>query len=140
MLTYLGFFENKNMKPMDPTEVVGAGVLDVEDRFTRLDASITESIMGDMQAEDDSLALEGKHRLGQWYSTVLEQAKQDYETVLAEETDDGKSMQQMEALLAQIEGGIRANEQSKADSLLHSKQRYKPKPKTNGHLRQSIRN
>ncbi|KAG4428319.1 hypothetical protein IFR05_016195 [Cadophora sp. M221] len=133
------FFDNKNMKPMDPTDVVGAGVSDVEDRFTRLDASITESIIGDMQAEDDSLALEGKHRLGQWYNTVLEQAQQDYEAVLAEETEDGKSMQQMEALLAQIEGGIKANEQSKADSLLHSKQRYKPKPKMNGHLRQSIR-
>ncbi|KAH7356516.1 Non-repetitive/WGA-negative nucleoporin C-terminal-domain-containing protein [Rhexocercosporidium sp. MPI-PUGE-AT-0058] len=134
------FFENKNMKPMDPTEVLGAGVSDVEERFTPLDASIKESIIGDMQAEDDLLELQGKHRLGQWYNTVLEKAKQDYEGVLAEETEDGKSMQDMEVLLAQIEAGIRTNEQSKADSLLHSKQRYKPKPKTNGHLLQSIRN
>ncbi|KAK0106968.1 hypothetical protein ONS95_003683 [Cadophora gregata] len=137
------FFEkNKNMKPMNNKEVLGAGVADVESRFTNTDASTLERIVGDMQVEDDSLQLEDKNRLGDWYQTVLDKAKQDYETELAEETDDGKNMQQAQARLVLAEGEIREKELKRADALLHSKQRYRPKPKANGHLgkfRQSIR-
>merc|ERR1712093_436233 len=131
------FFEkNKNMKPMNNEEVLGAGVADVEGRFANTDASTLERIVGDMQVEDDNL------RLKDWYGTVLDKAKQDYETELAEETDVGKNMQQAQARLAIAEGEIREAELRRADTLLHSKQRYRPKAKTNGRLgkfRQSIR-
>lgn len=129
------FFEkNKNMKPMNNEEVLGAGVADVEGRFVNTDTSTLERIVGDMQVEDDRLQLEDKNRLKDWYQTVLDKAKQDYETELAEETDDGKNMQQAQARLALAEGDIRENELRRADALLHSKQRYRPKPKANGHL------
>lgn len=127
------------MKPMDTEEVIGAGSSEVEVRFAGLDGSIRDSISGDMQAEDDLLKSEKSNRADLWYKTVLEKAKQDYETTLADETDDGKGMQEMSAYLAQVEADIRDKEQSKADSALHSKNRYKHKSKTNGHLRQSIR-
>ncbi|KAL2073749.1 hypothetical protein VTL71DRAFT_11075 [Oculimacula yallundae] len=133
------FEKNKNMKPMHPTEVIGAGVSEVEERFSQLDTNIKENIIGDMQLEDDSLEQLREHRMEKWYNTVLEKAKEDYEAALADETEDGKSMHEMEARLALVEADIKEREQIKADGLLHSKQRYKPKPKTNGHLRQSVR-
>ncbi|CZS98547.1 related to NUP133 Nuclear pore protein [Rhynchosporium graminicola] len=133
------FENNSNMRPMDPIDVTDAGVSDVEERFSQLDASIKENLADEMQVEVDSLALEEKHRLSKWFNTVTEKAKGDYEAALAEATDEGKSMHQVEAQLALVEGDIKEKERIKADGLLHSKQRYKPKPKTNGHLRQSVR-
>ncbi|PBP19499.1 hypothetical protein BUE80_DR009740 [Diplocarpon rosae] len=128
------FEKNTNVKPMEPREVLGAGSDDFEERFASSDDSTQENIMKDMQVEDDALELlVEKYRLEQWFKTTYEQAKQKYELDLEEQTDDGSKMQQGASKLAEIEQGIRQKEQTRAESLLHSKSRYKPKSKGNGH-------
>ncbi|CAL3967495.1 unnamed protein product [Diplocarpon coronariae] len=127
------FEKNTNVKPIGPREVLGAGSDNFEERFASSDDSTLESIMKDMQVEDDALEpLIEKYRLEQWFETIYEQAKQKYELDLEEQTDDGSAMQQGASRLAEIEQGIRKNEQTRAESLLHSKPRYKPKAKGSG--------
>lgn len=128
---------------MSPQEVSGAGTEELGDRFATSDANTRENLMKEMQIEDDAMEpLREKYRLDIWYESILDAAKRDYEDELAEETEDGQKMQHMAVRLDEVEGEIKANEQRKADSLLHSKPRYKPKAKANGklgNLRHSIR-
>ncbi len=132
------------MKPMSPQDVSGAGTEELGDRFAGSDAITRENLMKEMQIEDDAMEpLREKYRLDVWYESILDAAKCDFEHELAEETEDGQKMQQMAVRLDEVEREIKENEQRKAESLLHSKPRYKPKAKANGKLgdfRHSIRN
>lgn len=118
---------------MSPEDVLGAGVDELDSRFAESDASIREQIMQDMFVEDATLRpLIEKCRLDQWYQSALSQAKDDHDAELNEETDDGSRMNQIATKLADLEEGIAESEMKKAESLLHSKPKFKPKPKVNG--------
>jgi nuclear pore complex protein Nup133 len=142
VLIKIGLFDEKStVKPISPEDVLGAGTEDLDHRFTGLDASTREKIMKDMQAEDVLLTpyIESS-RLDKWYQTALEQAKQDFEEEGNEETDDGRKMKEAEGALDEVERGIKESERRKAESLLHSKPRYKPKMNGSlGSFRRSIK-
>lgn len=134
MLTVGGLFDkNSTVRPISPHDVLGACRDELDHRFTRLDASIREMIMKAMQVEDEKLKpyIE-KARLDKWYESILDLAKEDSEKELTEETNSGASMKDVENQLAEVERGIAEGERRKAESLLHSKPRYKPKAKMNG--------
>jgi nuclear pore complex protein Nup133 len=134
LLIDIGLFDkNSTVKPMSPQDVLGAATDELDHRFTGLDVSIRETIMKDMEVEDDALKpYIATCRLDKWYQGALDLARQDYEEEIAEETDDGRRMKQVEDQLAQVEGDIAEKERAKAETLLHSKPRYKPKAKLNG--------
>ncbi|KAI1001884.1 Nucleoporin [Podosphaera aphanis] len=72
------FEKDSNIKPMSPSEVLGAGTEELDHRFKGLDSSIKERIMKDMKVEDDALrSLIDTVRLEQWHKTVLESVKLD---------------------------------------------------------------
>lgn len=120
---------------MGPDEVFGAGTEELDSRFSRFDFSTREQIMQDMSVEDTALRpLVEKFRLEQWYQSTLVKAKDDCATELHEQTDEGGMMQQAAENLVEIEEKIRAEELKKAEALLHSKTRFKPKAKVNGSL------
>lgn len=133
-LTKTGLFDKKSdIKPMSPEDVLGAGVEELDSRFSESDDSIREEIVQDMLVEDATLRpLIEKCRLDKWYQTTLSQAKDDHDAELNEETDDGSKMNEIAAKLADLEEGIAESEMKKAETLLHSKPKIKPKPKTNG--------
>ncbi len=134
MLIVVGLFDkNSTVKAFSPHDVLGACRDELDHRFTRLDASIREIIMKAMQVEDEVLKpyIE-KARLDKWYESILDLAKEDIEKELTEETNRGASMKDVENQLAEVERGIAESERRKAESLLHSKPRYKPKAKMNG--------
>ena len=107
---------------------MGAYTEDLNHRFAGLDVSIQESIKKDMRAEDEALSKYIETcQLKKWYQAALDLAKRDVMEEVNEETDDGENMRRVAAKLAQIENQISQNERDKADALLHSKQRYKPK-------------
>ncbi len=142
MLTKIGLFDEKSIvKPVSPEDVLGAGTDELDHRFTGLDASIRERIMKDMQAEDVLLTpyIESC-RLDQWYQTALAQAKQDFEEEMNDKNDDGRKMKEAEEALDGVERGIKETERKKAESLLHSKPRYRPTTNGNlGNIRRSIK-
>lgn len=109
---------------------MGAYTEELNYRFKGLDASIQESIKKDMRAEDEALS---KYidtcQLGKWYQAALDLAKRDVMEEINEETDDGQKMRRVAARLTEIENQISQSEKDKAQSLLHSTQRYRPKPK-----------
>ena len=96
-----------------------------------------------MQAEDAALSRYIKTcQLEKWYQAALDLAKRDVIEEVNEETDDGGKMRQIAAKLAEIEKRISRNERDKAESLLHSNPRYKPKAKLDrsvGNFRASSR-
>lgn len=127
------FDKRSDIKPMSPEDVLGAGVEELDSRFSESDASIREQVMQDMLVEDAALRpLIEKCRLDQWYQSALSQAKDDHDAELNEETDDGSRMNRIATKLADLEEGIAESEMKKAESLLHSKPKFKPKPKVNG--------
>ena len=140
LLTEIGLFDkDSNIKPMSPEEVVGAGTEYLGQRFARLDASIKETIMRDMQVEDAALKpFIETCRLDKWFQSALELSKEDFKKELDEQTDDGEKMRQAEQMLAGIEARIKENELRKADSLLHSQPRHKPRAKINGNFKSSM--
>ena len=112
---------------------MGAFTEDLQHRFARLDVSIKATIKKDMQAEDDALSRYIETcQLEKWYQAALDLAKRDVMEEVNEETEDGEKMQSIAAKLADIESRIAKNERNKAESLLHSKPRYKPKTRLNG--------
>jgi len=125
------FEKDSNVKPITPQDVLGAGTEELDHRFKRLDTSIRERIMKDMQVEDNSLKpyIE-KCRLDKWHQGTLDLATSDFRDEVAEETADGEQMRQAARKLSELEKGITKDEKSKAESLLQSKPRYKPKPKS----------
>lgn len=134
------FEKDSYITPISPRDVLGAGTETLELRFTGLDEHIRDTIMRDMQAEDDALLpLIEQNRLDKWHHSVLELAKADFAKEVDEETDGGKLMQEAEEMLEETEKRIKSNETGRAETLLHSKPRYKPKAKLNGGLRASIK-
>ena len=130
-LTVTGTFEkNSAARPINPEHVLGAYTEELNHRFNGLDVSIQESIKKDTRAEDEALSkcIE-TCQLEKWYQAALDLAKRDVMEEVNEETDDGEKMRRVAAKLTQIESQISQNERNKAESLLHSKQRYKPKPR-----------
>jgi nuclear pore complex protein Nup133 len=140
-LTVIGLFEkNSKVKPISPQDVLGACTDELDHRFTRLDASIRERIMKDMQDEDDAMKpYIGTCRLNKWYQGALDLAKQDFAQEINDETNDGERMRQIAQKLQEVESGIAESEREKAESLLHSKPRYKPKAKADRMGRGSFR-
>jgi nuclear pore complex protein Nup133 len=142
VLINIGLFDEKSaVKPISPQDVLGAGTEALGHRFTGLDASIRERIMKDMQAEDEKLKpfIESS-RLDKWYQTALVQAKQDYAEEINEENDDGRKMKEADEALDEVERGIKESERQKAENLLHSKPRHKPKMNGSvGSFRRSIK-
>lgn len=109
---------------------MGAYTEETNQRFAGLDVSIQESIKKDMQAEDQALAMYIETcQLEKWYQAALDLAKRDVMEEVNEETEDGQKMRRVAAKLTEIEKQISQNERNKAESLLHSKPRYKPKAK-----------
>jgi nuclear pore complex protein Nup133 len=127
------FEQGSGVKEIPPSEVFGAATDELDHRFTGLDASIRETIMKDMQVEDDALQpYIDTCRLGEWCKTAFALAKQDYDDEMAEKTNAGKMMGEAEQKLDEIEKSIGEKEKSRAESLLHSKIRFKPMSKANG--------
>jgi nuclear pore complex protein Nup133 len=140
----IGLFErDSGVKPISPENVLGAYTEELNHRFTGLDVSIQESIKKDMQAEDEALSRYIETcQLEKWYQAALDLAKRDIMEEVHEETEDGEKMQRVAANLVEIESQINQNERDKAESLLHSKLRYKPKSKLDrslSHFRASNR-
>lgn len=136
---FLGLFDNDPyVHPSSPQDVIGAGVTELDHRFKGLDASIKESIMKDMQSEDDALKpFIDSCRLEKWYHGALDLAKQDFADAVAGETNDGERMQRMADQLKEIEASITYKEQERASTLLHGKPRYKMNLKSDYTLRDS---
>jgi nuclear pore complex protein Nup133 len=83
-----------------------------------------------MQAEDEALSRYIETcQLEKWYQAVSDLAKRDVMEEVNEETENGEKMQRVAAKVMEIENQITQNERNKAESLLHSKPRYKPKAK-----------
>ena len=130
-LTMIGLFEkNSKLKPISPQDILGACTDELDHRFKGLETGMRDRIMKDMQDEDDALKpYIDACRLSKWYQSALDLAKQDFADELNEETNDGERMRQIAQKLLDIEKGIKDSEQEKAEGLLHSKPRYKPKAK-----------
>ena len=135
-LTMIGLFEKSaEVKPISPENVFGACTEQLNHRFTGLDVSIQESIKKDMQAEDAALSMYiEKCQLGKWYEGALDAAKRDVMEEVNEETDGGEKMRRAAERLQEREREIAETERRKAESLLHSKPRYKPKAKLDGRV------
>lgn len=130
----LGLFDvPSNIRPFSPEDVLGAGTDELDHRFRGLDASIRETIMNDMQVEDDLLKpFIQTSRLNKWYQGTLDLARQDYEEEMAEETSAGMRTKQAEEQLAQIEQAVAEKEREGASKRLHSKSKFKPMARLNG--------
>jgi nuclear pore complex protein Nup133 len=114
---------------MSPQDVVGACTDELDHRFLRLDASMREEIMRDMQVEDDRLKpYIQRCRLDKWYQAALDLAKEDFTREIENETDQGQKLLSAAQKLREIERGIAENEKRNAESQLHSKARYKTRP------------
>ncbi|KAH8821044.1 Non-repetitive/WGA-negative nucleoporin C-terminal-domain-containing protein [Xylogone sp. PMI_703] len=125
------FEKDTYVNPSSPQEVLGAGVTELDHRFHGLDASIRDSIMKDMQSEDDALKpFIETSRLEKWYHGTLDLAKQDFTEEVTEETDNGEKMRRMADQLKEIEASISEKEQQTASAILHSKPRFKMSVKT----------
>lgn len=130
-LTKIGLFEKSaGAKPISPENILGACTEQLDHRFTGLDVSIQESIKKDMQDEDAALSMYiEKCQLDKWYEGALDAAKRDVMEEVNDETDDGEKMRRAADRLQEIEMDIAEKERRKAESLLHSKPRHKPKAK-----------
>ncbi|TQS39349.1 hypothetical protein Golomagni_00129 [Golovinomyces magnicellulatus] len=129
-------FENDpNIKPISPQESLGAGTEDLEFRYRRLDISLREKIIKDMQTEDHNLKrLIDECRLNEWHMTVLDLVKHDFENQTREEEDNAKREQEAVDELTFIEKSLQEKESSKLESLLQLKSRYKLRTRTEGFI------
>ncbi|CAD6500451.1 BgTH12-07628 [Blumeria graminis f. sp. triticale] len=124
------FDKGSDIKPISPCEVLGAGLEGLDERFTRLDNSLREDIMREMQIEDDALRrLIETSRFDQWHATVLELAQHDRDQEKEEKIKDKQRIQDASEELTRMEGIIRENEKKKAENLLYAKSRPKSKTK-----------
>ncbi len=130
------------MKPISPENALGAGIQELEQRFSALDPDLRERVKSDMQVEDDALAPAIKQcRLEHWFQAALELAREDFEAALAHDMEDGPAMGLAEAKLQEAENIIKEKEQKKSEGFLLVKPRYKSKAKINsslGNFRSSI--
>ena len=95
--------------------------------------------MKDMQAEDALLTpLMESHRLGQWFETALQRAKEDVEEEVNYENDDGMKMGDAEDALRQLEEAVRESEMQKGENRIHSVPRFKANGSLGG-FRSSIK-
>lgn len=126
-LTFRACFKNRifdsdcPVQPISPQDVLGACTEELHERFNGLDLSIRESILKDMQTEDDALKPYVETcRLEKWYQSALDLAKQDFADEVDEETDDGEKMLGVAQTLQRIEIQIKEKERSAAQKALHS--------------------
>lgn len=130
-----GIFEKDlTIKPLIPQEVIGACTDELEQRWSRIDASMRERMMQDHQIEDDALTpyLETA-RLEKWHQQALEVAKLDFRNEIGAETSEGSIMDREAArTLEELERSIADNEKGRAEDMLMSKPRHKAKPKFDG--------
>ena len=130
----IGLFEsNSSVLPIDPLKIEHAGTDDLDSRFSGADESRRDQVCRDYQIEDDQFHEHiEKHRLVNWYSSILEQAKQDYAREIAGETEDGKHMNDAKYDLEELEETIARNEKGKSDGVFRTKHPYKPKARASG--------
>ncbi|KAG4029551.1 hypothetical protein MFRU_015g00900 [Monilinia fructicola] len=128
------FEKDLTIKPLIPQEVIGACTDELEQRWSRIDASMRERMMQDHQIEDDALTpyLETA-RLEKWHQQALEVAKLDFRNEIGAETSEGSIMDREAArTLEELERSIADNEKGRAEDMLMSKPRHKAKPKFDG--------
>ena len=115
-------FENGSpVKHVSPQQVLGASTDELDHRFKGMDASQRETLMKDMQMEDDALVPHLEHaQLDHWYQAAMDLAKQDFTDEVNEETNKGDKMKLVALQLEEIEKDLRAKSREEAEDLLHS--------------------
>lgn len=119
------FENNSPVKHINPQQILGSCSDELDHRFKGMDASQRETLVKDMQAEDDALVPFIEHsQLDRWYQAAMDLAKQDFTDEVNQETNEGDSMKLVALQLAEIEKDLRAKSREEAEELLHS---YEPK-------------
>ncbi|TVY91891.1 Nucleoporin [Lachnellula willkommii] len=128
------FESNSSVLPISPLEVVGVYTEELDSRFRGADESRLDQVLRDNQIEDDKFHEHiKKNRLVNWYSSILEQAKEDYAREIAGETEDGKNMNDAKYDLEELEETIARKETGKSDGVVsRAKHPYTPKARTSG--------
>ncbi|KAM3072879.1 hypothetical protein ACMFMF_007207 [Clarireedia jacksonii] len=122
------FDKDSTMSPLSPQEVLGACTDELDHRFHRLDASIRERIMGDMQSEDDLLKpYIDTCRLEKWHQGALDLARQDFREEVEQKTNEGGDAKKAAEMLEDIEKRIANDERERAEGLLLLKPRVRAK-------------
>ena len=117
-----GIFENNSpVKHISPQQILGALSGELDHRFKSMDASQRETLVKDMQAEDDALIPYLEHsQLDHWYQAAMDLAKQDFTDEVNQETNDGNNMKLVALQLSEIEKDLRNKSREEAEELLHS--------------------
>lgn len=127
------FGKESNIVPIKPSDLLGAGIDQVPRHLSGLDASQKERFVKDMEVEEHSLAKLIEHsRLDEWFQTVLDQAKRDFEQELADETAQGSDMLKASEELEEIERRIKQKSVEDAQARLHSGRSMGQLRKSNG--------
>ncbi|KAF7905195.1 uncharacterized protein EAF01_005716 [Botrytis porri] len=123
------FEKDLTIKPLTPEEVIGACTEELEQRWSRIDASMRERMMQDYQIEDDALTqFIDTARIDEWHQQAVELAKQDFRDEVGAETSAGSVMDREAArTLEELERSIADNEKGKAEGMLLSKPRHRAK-------------
>lgn len=128
---------------MSPQEVIGACTEELEQRWSRIDASMRERMMQDYQIEDDALVpFLDTARLEKWHQQALELAKQDFRNEIGAVTSEGSTgNKEAENMLEELEKSIRENEKERAEGMLLSRPRFNGKGRleAGASLRGSVR-
>ncbi|KAH8596344.1 Non-repetitive/WGA-negative nucleoporin C-terminal-domain-containing protein [Bisporella sp. PMI_857] len=116
------FEKDSPVKQLSPQDILGAGTRELDHRFDRLDVSIRETIMKDMQAEDSALSLFiEQSQLDNWYKAAMDLAKSDFEGEVHLETNEGDSMRYAASLLQEKEQSIKGQAKLDAEKVFNSK-------------------
>ncbi|KAK6604880.1 hypothetical protein H4I96_05462 [Botrytis cinerea] len=123
------FEKDLTIKSLTPEEVIGACTEELEQRWSRIDASMRERMMQDYQIEDDALTQYiDTARIDKWHQQAVELAKQDFREEIGAETSTGSAMDREAArTLEELERSIADNEKGKAEGMLLSKPRHRAK-------------
>lgn len=121
-LTVTGIFENGSpVKHVNPQQILGASTDELDHRFKDMDASQRETLMKDMQAEDDALVPYMEHsQLDHWYQAAMDLAKEDFMDEVNRLTNDGTNMKLVALQLEEIERDLKAQSRVEAEELLYS--------------------
>ncbi|ESZ92355.1 hypothetical protein SBOR_7265 [Sclerotinia borealis F-4128] len=130
------FEKDLTIKALSPQEVIGACTNELEQRWSRIDASMRERMMQDYQIEDAELNIYFEAaRIEKWHQQALELAKQDFRNEIGAETNEGSVMDREAArTLEDLERSIADNEKGKAEGMLMSKPRHRVRPKFDGRV------
>lgn len=128
------FEKDLTIKPLSPQEVIGACTDELEQRWSRIDASMRKRMMEDYQIEDEVLnSYLETARIENWHQQAAELAKQDFRNEIGAESTEGSIMNREAArTLEDLERSIADNEKERAESMLLSRPRHRARPKFDG--------